>query len=194
MVIDHVQDVLASSPNHEGFAFFYCNRNEDDRRKPLSILRSYVRQLSTVANSPRNMQAKLRSLYLEAKLKGSDLTFNMCREQLLESLNLYPKTTIVLDALDECEPDSRGQLIERIEFLLTHSKKPLMVFISSRPDGHIRDRYLSRPNIEIQATENQGDIEKFVNEEIIKHRRWQRISPSLREDIIKTLLDRSNGM
>lgn len=194
MVIDHVQDVLAGSPNHEGFAFFYCNRNEDDRRKPLSILRSYVRQLATAANNPRNMQTKLRNLYLEAKLKGSDLTFNMCRERLLESLNLYPKTTIVLDALDECEPDSRGQLMGAIEFLLTYSKRPLKVFISSRPDGDIRGRYLSRPNIEIQATENQGDIEKFVNEEIIKHRRWHHISSSLQEDVIKTLLERSNGM
>lgn len=126
--------------------------------------------------------------------KGSDLTFDTCKEQLLESVNLYPKTTLVLDALDECEPDTRFRLLDTIEHLLQNSERPLKIFISSRPDGDIRDRFLSRPNIEIQATDNQDDIARFVNEEIMKHRRWGKISPPLRESIVGTLLNRSQGM
>lgn len=193
-VIDHVQDILQGSPNHEGFAYFYCNRNETERREPLSILRSYVRQLSTTARNPRDMQKKLRSLYSEARLKGSDFGFDICKRLLLESINLYPKTTLVLDALDECESDLRGQLIDNIEFLVSKSEKPLKIFISSRPDGDIRDCFLSRPNIEIQATDNRDDIKKYVNQEIVKHRRWTKMSRSLRDDIVKTLLERSQGM
>jgi hypothetical protein len=128
------------------------------------------------------------------KLKGSDFGFEACREQLLESVNLYPRTTIVLDALDECDSGSRDRLVETIEFLLSSSKSSLRVFISSRPDADIRDRFLSRPNIEIQATSNQEDIMKFVNEEIVKHWRWNKISTKLREDIVNTLLARSKGM
>jgi hypothetical protein len=117
-----------------------------------------------------------------------------CREQLLESVNLYPKTTIVLDALDECEPDTRGYLVDTLDLLLQKSERPLKIFISSRPDADIRDRFLSRPNIDIQATDNHDDIAKFVNEEIVKHRRWGRLSPSLREEVVETLLNRSSGM
>lgn len=109
-------------------------------------------------------------------------------------MNLYPRTTVVLDALDECEPDLRRKLIDVVEFLLAHSERPLKIFISSRPDGDIRDRFLSRPNIEIQATDNQGDIEKFVNNEIINHRQWAKMSLPLRGDIVKILFDRSQGM
>ena len=77
---------------------------------------------------------------------------------------------------------------------MSNSKRPLKVFISSRPDGDIRDQFGSRPNIEVQATDNQADIVKFVNKEIAKHRRWGKMSKLLREDIVKTLLDLGNGM
>jgi hypothetical protein len=168
-VIDYVRGVLGASRNHEGFAFFYCNRGEENRRDPLAVLRSFVRQLSTAAACPGGMRGKLRSLCSELRLKGSELTFEECREQLLESVNLYPKTTLVLDALDEFEPRSRRRLIDAMEHLLQRSERPLKVFISSRPDGDIRDRFLSRPNIEIQAIDNQDDIAKFVNGKIVKH-------------------------
>ncbi|SPQ26473.1 155b9fce-3d70-4eae-8d87-6b345046ed02 [Thermothielavioides terrestris] len=193
-VIDHVEGILSTAPNHEGFAFFYCNRHETDRREPLSVLRSYVRQLSTTAFNPESMRAKLRSLCQETRLKGAHLTLATCQDQLLESVNLYPQTTLVLDALDECEPETRARLIDTIEFLLKNSERPLKVFISSRPDVDIRDRLLSQPNIEIRATDNQDDIAKFVNEEIIKHRRWGKIAAPLRTRIVDTLLDRSQGM
>ncbi|KAE8440485.1 hypothetical protein EG329_007429 [Mollisiaceae sp. DMI_Dod_QoI] len=197
-VIDHIQGRLESSPNQEGnpegFAFFYCNRNEEERRKPLSVLRSYTRQLSITAGHLGEMHKKLRDLWRETILTGSDFGFNACREQLLESVNLYPRTTLILDALDECDPDSRDRLVEIIELLLSSSKSLLRVFISSRPDADIRDRFLSRPNIKIQATNNQDDIKKFVNEEIVKHRRWNKISAQLRDDVVKTILARSEGM
>ncbi len=140
------------------------------------------------------MLGRLRDLYQTTKRNGSDLNLDTCKEQLLESVNMYHKTTLVLDALDECEPTSRGRFVEVIEFLLSNSKKPLKIFIASRPDGDIRDRLRSKPNIEVQATDNQDDIAKFANEEIVKHRRWGKISEALRREIVQTLLDGSRGM
>lgn len=140
------------------------------------------------------MRKQLRDLYREARLKGSDLGLELCKQQLLESVEFYPKTTLVLDALDECEPQSRWQLVKMIQDLTSKSGRLLKVFISSRPDGDIRELFASQPNITIQAADNQEDIEIFVNKEIIRHRRWNKISPLLRDEIVKTLLDRSSGM
>ncbi len=78
MVIDHVQDVLTRTPNHEGFALFYCNRNEEARRKPLSVLQSCLRQLSTFERNPERIQTKLRKLCNETEANGSDLSFGTC--------------------------------------------------------------------------------------------------------------------
>ncbi|KAK5630889.1 hypothetical protein RRF57_006604 [Xylaria bambusicola] len=193
-VIDHERARVESSPNQEGFAFFYCDRNEEQRRKPLSVLQSYVRQLSTTAKNPDCIRKSLQDCCQKARRSGSDLSFEHCRYQLLESINLYHNTTLVLDALDECEPNSRGQILEIIEFLISKSGNSLKVFISSRPDQDIRDRFLKTPNIEIQATDNEEDIQKFVREKITQHRNWRGMSQRLQNDIVEKFFTKSQGM
>jgi hypothetical protein len=193
-VIDHIENLLESSPNQEGFAFFYCNQTEEGSRKLLHILQSFVRQLSRAVGNPGQIRKRLRDLFYEARLNRSDLSLEICKEQLLESVNLYQKTTLVLDALDLCEPNTRLELVRVIDDLLTKSKRPLKVFISSRPECEIRAHLASRPNIEIQATDNEADMEKFVKNEINKPRRWGEISTSLRNDVVRILLRRSCGM
>ena len=192
-VIDHVI-TLAKRRKDEGFAFFYCNRNEEERRNPLSVLRSIVRQLSTAPCKSEQLRTRLRELYREMKEKGSDLTFAVCKEQLLESVNLYSRTTLVLDALDECEPNSRAELMKTLETLLYDPRQSVKVFVSSRPDRDIRARFIDRPNLEIQATYNENDIRKYVNEEIIKHQSWKYMPQLLKGDIVQVLLDHSEVM
>lgn len=193
-VIDEIRDVLKSNPNHEGLAFFYCNRNEIERQEPLSVLRSFVRQLSTIAHDEDSMQKNLRQLHIQTRLKASELSMDICKGLLLEFINLYPKTTLILDALDECDTHKRGVLIEIFDYFLDHASRPVKIFISSRPDGDIKERFKSRANIEIQATDNQDDIATFVKSEITKHRRWKKISPGLQAEIVETLQELSQGM
>ncbi|KAI0972635.1 hypothetical protein F4678DRAFT_46057 [Xylaria arbuscula] len=193
-VIDHSHGRLKNLPNQEGFAFFYCDRNDEERRDPLHVLKSYVRQLSTTVEKPSYMRPQLLALCKSRMQEASELSFDDCAKQLLESINLYQKTTLVLDALDECKPDSRRKIIKTIEGLLSKSERPVKVFISSRPDRDIRSSFLDRPNIEIQATHNEEDIRKFVNEEIINHGGWEDMSADLQEEIIMVLLNNSQGM
>lgn len=75
------------------------------------------------------------SLYTTTRRDGSDLSFSTCKEQLFKLIDFYPKTTLILDALDECEPTTRGLLFELIESLQSKAKKPLKIFVSSRPVG-----------------------------------------------------------
>ncbi|KAF4627727.1 hypothetical protein G7Y89_g10427 [Cudoniella acicularis] len=193
-VIDDIQGTLKSGPNEEGFAFFYCNRNEAQRREPLSVLRAFVRQLSTTANNEQLIQKGLKQFYREARLKASELTLGDCKKLLLEFINMYPRTTLVLDALDECEKHKRLELIQALEELLSQSSKPLKIFISSRLDTDINDRLKDRANIRIEAKDNHHDITKFVNNEISKHPSWRTMDHQLQQRILETLQDRSQGM
>ncbi|KAI1123673.1 hypothetical protein F5Y10DRAFT_47475 [Nemania abortiva] len=192
-VIDHIRARPRSPAYQEGFAFFYCDRNEEQRRKPLSVLQSYVRQLSTTIGNSRRIRGRLRDLCREKKRHASSLSFSDCKEQLLESIKTYDVTTIVLDALDECEPDSRRQIFETIDFLLK-SVDSLKVFISSRPDRDIRNRFIHLPNIEIQATHTKRDIQKFVHEEVSKHENWNNMTLDLKNRITTILFTQSHGM
>ncbi|KAI0402123.1 hypothetical protein F4802DRAFT_577281 [Xylaria palmicola] len=196
-IIDAIETTLTGKENDEGFAFFYCNRNEENRRGALAILRSYVRQLSTTPRRPDSIYPQLREFYNKSQSDGSGWTLGLCREYLIKLLNLYPRTTLILDALDECKPEERTNLLDFFDSIPSTSSKPVRIFISSRPEGDIRQRLSHLPNIEIQATDNESDIAKFVTQSIEKNGRWrdtlQRNQP-LKDEIVQTLLDQSRGM
>ncbi|KAF4635686.1 hypothetical protein G7Y89_g2417 [Cudoniella acicularis] len=173
-VIDEVQSALKRDPN-QGFAFFYCKRNEPGRGDPLSVLKAYVRQLSTIAGDSHSIQRSVKQFYNEARQRASQLTMNDCKKLLLDFINIYPQTTLILDALDECESQSRVELIEIFECLLSEAeeaKNPLKIFISSRPDDDIKRKLKHHANIEITATDNHEDITRFVGSRISKHPTW----------------------
>lgn len=118
---------------------------------PLSVLRSLVRQVSTATRNPGAIRETVQDLYHRMRLKGAELTYDTCRRQLLEAVNLYERTTLVLDALDECNPQSGSRIAETTKFLLSNSQKPVKVFVSSRPDRDIRKAFRNFANIEILA-------------------------------------------
>ncbi|ERT02395.1 hypothetical protein HMPREF1624_00693 [Sporothrix schenckii ATCC 58251] len=194
-VIDRIQSRLdAGTKTKEGFAFFYCNRNEDIRRNPLSVFQSYARQLAAVAGQPKLVQKQLRSLWQESRTKAQKFGMESCKTQILASINLYDRTTLVLDALDECELASRIVVMDTIKLLLSRATKPLYVFVSSRPENHIRKFFHHMPNVEIQATDNSEDIKKFVHAEVVRHPNWHDMPTELRDDIERTILTQSQGM
>ncbi|OJD14083.1 hypothetical protein AJ78_05529, partial [Emergomyces pasteurianus Ep9510] len=193
-VIDDIRGALKINSNDEGFAFFYCNRNEAVRREPLEVLRSFVRQLSSTANNQHAVQTCIRQYYIQSRQEASEPTINDCRKLLLDLINIYPKTTLILDALDECEDHSRSVVIEFFQYLVSQAARPVKIFISSRPDIDIRNKFNRHTNIGIQAKDNDDDISKFVKSEISGHPRWNKMSAELQNDIIETLQKRSQGM
>jgi hypothetical protein len=85
-------------------------------------------------------------------------------------------------------------LIAILDHVLAEALNPVKIFISSRPDGDIKERLRDRANIGINATDNQDDISRFVNSEITKHRRWRTMPAQLQTQIVETLQEKSQGM
>ena len=70
-------------------------------------------------------------------------------------------TTIVIDALDECDKTSRADLLQALERIVHYSSNLVKVFMSSRNDQDIVRHLEHYPNIEITASKNQADIVNF---------------------------------
>jgi hypothetical protein len=91
-------------------------------------------------------------------------------------INTYPRTTLVLDALDECDSDTRSQLAEFLRELVEKSTRILKVFVASRKESDIECSFSSFKDhqmlVEISTEDNKGDIEKFVNEKLIEVKRY----------------------
>lgn len=193
-VIDQIRATLSKQPNQEGFAFFYCNQNEADRRDPLSVLRAYVRQLSTIASDEYSVQTQFKQYVEKTRLVASHPTIGDCKKLLLDFINTYPRTTLILDALDECDNSKRIELVEVFECLVREATNPLKIFISGRLDGDITEKLKNRSNIRINVMHNDNDISAFIKSEIVKHRRWSKMPSELQTLIVDTLQKQSQGM
>jgi ankyrin repeat domain-containing protein 50 len=185
-------------PNDEALAYFYCDRNVSARQDPELILRSFARQLSVSRNSEA-IQRSLVQLYSQKRKTGfasGKLEIEESRDVLLELVRIYPQTTLVLDALDECHKETRAQLVDILDTLVTNSPKPVKIFISSRPDRDIKHRFECGPNVNIKATDNRNDIAKFVGDKLNNSpEHWRNsINSDLKREIRETLVDKSEGM
>jgi hypothetical protein len=107
--------------------------------------------------------------------------------------------TIIIDALDECDPVERYNLFESLDKILEHSSNVVKVFLTSRNDGDIVCRLNNTPNIYIDAQKNKLDIQRLITNEVeraVVQRRMLNgnVSKDLQVRIRVTLNQGANGM
>ncbi|KAK5995097.1 hypothetical protein PT974_03490 [Cladobotryum mycophilum] len=191
--IDYVKGVLQDAEHDEGFAYFYCTRSGASMADPLVVLKSIVQQLSHKAFDNDKIQIALRKRCESAKLERRDLGYKDCKDLILESFNLYSKTTIILDALDETDTTEHN-LAQIIIDIMEQSTKPVKVFISSRPDRAFQDVSDSRPIIEINSECQESDIEKYLDEHVYSNTWFKNRNDESKQLIQQTFKSKSKGM
>ena len=141
-----INTVIGVPPNSytSPTAFFYCVRStaEPERSQPTEIMGTLLRQLAS-SQSDLSVKAPVAKEY-EARYKtaGGDssalrrLTVEDCTRLIIELTKTYP-ATIILDALDECERDTRHKLLEAFDEIISKSEEVVKVFVSSRDDVDI---------------------------------------------------------
>jgi len=182
-------------------AFFYCKRDEDDRRNQQKILLSLVKQFACPA-SGTGIHMAVRDAYTKEHqdpyARGA-LTTEAGLTLLTSLVESYQTPVIVLDALDECPPESRCFILEDFLSLIKKSKRTVKILISSRHSLDIEDCLQNSPHVCIEARDNAEDIENYVKTEIalrVRDRRLLRgkVSQDLIEHIQRVLLRDANGM
>ncbi|KAI1388967.1 uncharacterized protein F4822DRAFT_263886 [Hypoxylon trugodes] len=205
-VVDDISSTLDTTSNSEGFAYFFCDRNRSDRQDPGSVLRSLIRQLSS---KPEIVRAKsgqseldimdcTRQRYHGKKATGfasSRFTIEECRDLLNDISKGYAQITVLIDGLDECDHKSRHLLIDALDDVVSTSPGLVKVFIASRDDDDIKQKYGGGHNLRIQASDNQADIDKYVAHKI-DQTKWCRtgMPPEMRDEVIQTFRRKSQGM
>ena len=107
------------------------------------------------------------------------------RDLIIKLIEHYSMTTIIIDALDECDPEKRQSLLDALESILQESSFGLVkVFVSSRDDQDIVCTLQDYPNVDVVSNKNTADIEAFVRTEtmkLVQKRRLLYKSPVQRE-------------
>ncbi len=125
------------SPN----AFSYCARStaEPERAKPIEIMGALLRKL---ASSKPDLPVKepVAKEYEARKKKAEEdcstlkkLTVEDCTRLILELIKDY-LATIIVDALDKCEENTRHELLEALDDIISKSAEVVKVLVSSRDD------------------------------------------------------------
>ncbi|QYT03017.1 ANK_REP_REGION domain-containing protein [Trichoderma simmonsii] len=195
-VIDHLPATRQQEADYnEGFAYFYCSRSDPERQQTKYILRSYVSQLARVPNHPTMIEKNIYTIYLKARKEKRGLSTIECETALIELINFYSRTILVLDALDECEMDTRETLARVLRNLVDKGKGTIKVFIASRKEADIEEHLGLRKLVEISTADNKEDIEKYVEEEVAKVSGiWSSVSAEVKEQVKKTIGEKSDGM
>ncbi|KAL0264155.1 hypothetical protein SLS55_000101 [Diplodia seriata] len=131
-------------------------------------------------------------------LEMEKLSLRDCTAEILKLCSKDP-VVIIIDALDECDPSRRHELLESVEKIIRESVNLVKVFITSRDDDDIMRELERYCNICIHGTSNAEDIENFVQVELGRLLETRRllggnISEQLRYRIVERLVDGAQGM
>ncbi|PMD16833.1 hypothetical protein NA56DRAFT_752812 [Hyaloscypha hepaticicola] len=176
----------------DGRAFFYCDYKDPQTHDPVTIFGALAKQLA-VQNElcPQELErfytAHIGLDGLERRAKPDELC------ELIRSLAMHlDESMIIVDGLDEISRDRSD-----VTRLLAELSKCLSikVILSSRPEIDIRRRLSSFTPISIAAC--SADLQLYVASEIEKRISSGSLTisdPLLKEEIMRTLVERAEGM
>lgn len=206
IVIDHLRITVCRGPNAAPLAYFYCARStsESNRADPSEIARNILKQLAT-AGPDQRVNKTVKEVYDKANQEAEDDGLALTSLRLDDAIKAIIEVSrndpifLVLDALDECDPRCRHELLKGLDDIIQRSPNLVKIFASSRDDGDIFCRLASSPNIFIRSTDNQGDILAFIKEELDRAIAEKRllsgnVPDDLRSYIIEKLQDGADGM
>ncbi|KAI9162873.1 Vegetative incompatibility protein [Paramyrothecium foliicola] len=197
-VVDDLLTTFGPNKNRKSaIAYFYCDRNRADHREPVAIMRSILRQLCAPQDDSA-VDASVEDKYLERKRRGfanGRLVSEECNELLLQSITGNIEAYIILDGLDECERETRHILMDLLDDMIERSPQPLKVYIASRTDQDLRKRYHKTHNLEVTASDNSADIEKYLLNKLEQSEFCRtKLAPKVRNKVLSTFNDKSQGM
>lgn len=185
-------------------AFFYCSRNtaEPTRSNPDMILASITRQLSSLEPGSPLLHPTVEA-YKKRMMEGfasGQFSIDESCALIIELSEQYPMVSIVVDALDECDPDKRADLLEALESILRDSVSLVKIFVSSRDDHDLVCHLKDYPSLQLSSENNKDDISSFVTSEtssLIKRRKLLALSANKEEikiEIVKQVTNKADGM
>ncbi|KAF7545580.1 hypothetical protein G7Z17_g9068 [Cylindrodendrum hubeiense] len=175
-----IEELTARFRNNEdvGVAYLYCNFRRQDEQKAEDLLLSLLKQLSQgMASIPRSV-VLLHDKHKELQTRPS---FEEISGALQSVADLYSRSFIVIDALDECQTSGgcRTRLLE--EILSLKAKCGTNFFVTSRSIPEINEWFNGGLSLEIRASPD--DVRRYVDGHIPHLPSFVGRNPGLQEDI-----------
>jgi hypothetical protein len=206
LVIENLNAEYSIIPQPAPILYFYCARDatEPERADPDEILRCILKQLCS-SGSDQPIQEPVVKEFKTRKEEAEDDGCEPTKLTLTETVGLIVTlldsnpATIIIDALDECDPCRRHELLAALDRIIQESASLVKIFVSSRDDNDIVYRLRHSWNVYINAGDNSKDIERFVQAEVEQSIQNGRllggnVSQELKNQILMALGSGAQGM
>lgn len=140
------------------------------------------------------MHKGVHELYLRARKEGRALSISECETLLPKLVDSYPRTILIIDAMDECEKEDRQRLLDFLFDLAEKGAHPVKIFIASRPETDIHSHPSLKNLIVIDTADNKRDIEKYIEARLEQPGLGVSVSRDVKEQVKLTITVQSNGM
>jgi hypothetical protein len=169
-------------------AFVYCEYSDPISRSEMGILSSITRQLVEQCPIVPSEVRTFRDRYAGG---GRLPTVQEQIALIMLLVELFDRTYILIDALDECTERDRVRIIHCVKTM----ERGIRLLITSRPVLDLQGSFSSLCRIDITA--HESDIRAYLESEIDTDTRMQYFTstdPNLRDDVIRHLQVMADGM
>jgi len=175
--------------------WFYCKFGNNDKSTLLAVLRGVIAQLAQT-------NAQLYPHVLEAKNTTGNLKLNSqqaAKDLLAECLQVLEKTCIIIDGLDECDKDVRGEIISLFARLVKERNDAVpgsvRVLFVSTDEADIR-KSLSKAAavcLTLKGSDNFSEMQDYARTWAKRIQDLHTLTDQKTEEIVSEVMKRADG-
>ena len=189
-MIDHLNARLPSV----GIACLYSDYRDQTKQTLVNILGSLLHQFLT-SDALLHIPPEVVEVLENIRKKHESLAAQDAIHMLKLTLQQLVGSFICIDALDELELNTRRQLLEKLKEMTTHTTH-LRLFLTGRKhiQPEVHKQFEVRSEYEVEIVASPDDVQKYLREEIAQDAIPDAINEPLENEILTTLVERSQGM
>ena len=170
-----------------GVIYLFCNYKRQGEQVTTHLLGALARQLVyTMANIP----APLMDMYTHHRERNTRPSQEELKKALLSLFQKFTRVYVVIDALDECQRETRTQIVSTIGELQVHSHVHLLA--TTRPLPDILEQFAAASMLEIRASNH--DVDLYIRGRMADLPRCIQKSSGLQDRVVKTIVTAVDGM
>ena len=169
--------------NDLAVAWLYCDFVAHKEQSATAMLGAILRQLVSIREMPENIRERFRKQFSDRGLRLPDMV-----GVLKTAISLLPGAYICIDAIDECTPKSRRELLVSLRDIVRESPRTRVLFTGR---SHIADevkKYFAEAII-VPASPTEDDIRVYLDARLDGDTEPDAMDNDLRRDIMRIIPD-----
>ena len=162
-------------------AWLYCDYLAHQEQSAAAMLGAILKQLVSIGEMPSDVRQAFRKRFSNRGLRLTDAV-----QMLKTTIAMFPSVYICIDALDECTPESRQELLRSLQDVIQESPSTRMLFTGrSYIQGEVKS-YFNRAII-ISVSPTDDDIRVYLGARLDKDTEPDAMDDDLRSDIMRMI-------